>query len=284
MRVKCVAYNEVGYVEDTSQDYLNYYPDSVTVEGPSSVMSGEEAKFSCASNTAHPAPSLVWSLDGQDVTRDADQANKEEILGDGVPGVSSVSTLKIEPTMGGHKHVLECSVAGSDVHKEVSFDVEEHYEEDAYVNEDYREENEDYEEEYDYSETNYDYGDKEYQKETQDDKDNYTNYDYEDPKYQEDSENDSTNSDSDDADQKQISNIDGGNDVEYNNNKEDSYDHNSINFDPISSEHSHTETNEGHKATDDYEYDYDEEEDEYEEGDYSSTEDQDAQIYHNTEK
>ena len=23
MRVKCVAYNEVGYVEDTSQDYLN---------------------------------------------------------------------------------------------------------------------------------------------------------------------------------------------------------------------------------------------------------------------
>merc|ERR1712098_431068 len=56
------------------------------------------------------------------------------------------------------------------------------------------------------------------------------------------------------------------------------------NFDPISSEHSHTETSEGHKATNEYEYDYDEEEDEYEEGDYSSTEDQDTQIYHNTEK
>merc|ERR1719392_474663 len=86
MRVKCVAYNEVGYVEDTSQDYLNYYPDSVTVEGPSSVMSGEEAMFSCTSNNAHPAPSLIWSLDGQDVTRDADQTNKEEILAEGVPG------------------------------------------------------------------------------------------------------------------------------------------------------------------------------------------------------
>merc|ERR1711872_354514 len=127
----------------------------------------------------------------------------------------------------------------------------------------------------------------EYQRETEDDKDNYLSYNYEEPQYQEETETDSDKGNSDYDDQKQIANIDGENYVEYNNhNKEDSHDNLSTNSDQISSENLHTETNEGHKtATDEYEYDYDEEEeDEYEEGDYNSTEDQDAKSYHNTEK
>ena len=72
-RVKYVAYNEVGYVQDSTQDDLAYNPDSVTLGDPGSVIAGEEAVFSCPSESSFPAPSLMWTLDGQDVTRDPEQ-------------------------------------------------------------------------------------------------------------------------------------------------------------------------------------------------------------------
>ena len=68
VRVKYVAYNEAGYVDNSSQVYLAYNPDSVTLEGPGSVIAGEEVVFSCPSENSFPAASLMWTLDGQDVT------------------------------------------------------------------------------------------------------------------------------------------------------------------------------------------------------------------------
>ena len=88
--------------------------------GPTSVFESEEAVFSCSSDVASSAPSLMWSLDGQDVTRDADQTDKMESNEE----VTSISVLKLNPTMSGHEHVLKCFVAGTDVHQEVTFIVE----------------------------------------------------------------------------------------------------------------------------------------------------------------
>ena len=69
---------------------------------------------------SYPSTSLIWSLDGQDVTRDAQQTNNVENDG----GITSTSVLKLEPTMGGHEHVVECSVDGSDVSKKFKLTVE----------------------------------------------------------------------------------------------------------------------------------------------------------------
>jgi len=147
VRVKCVAYNEVGYVEDSSQDYLTYNPDSVTLDGPGSVIAGEEAVFSCASENSFPAPSLMWTLDGQDVTRDSQQTDNQELLETG-GGVSSLSKLRVNPTMGGHTHVVECFVAGTHLKTDFSFHVEDFYEDededaDAELMDAYEEEYED---------------------------------------------------------------------------------------------------------------------------------------------
>ena len=62
----------------------------------------------------------MWSLDGQDVTRDAQQTDNEEEDG----GITSTSVLKLEPTMGGHEHVVECYVDGSDVSTKANLTVE----------------------------------------------------------------------------------------------------------------------------------------------------------------
>ena len=80
VRVRCVAYNEEGYVEDSSQDHLAYNPDSVTLEGPGSVIAGEEAMFSYASENSFHAPSRMCTLDGQDVIRDSEQTHNQELL------------------------------------------------------------------------------------------------------------------------------------------------------------------------------------------------------------
>ena len=76
--------------------------------------------FSCSSDVSYPSPSLIWSLDGQGVTRDAQQTDNVENDG----GIASISVLKLKPTMGGHEHVVECSVDGSDVSKKFKLTVE----------------------------------------------------------------------------------------------------------------------------------------------------------------
>ena len=76
-------------------------------------MMSEQAVFSCSSDVSYPAPFLMWSLDGQDVTRDAQQTNNVENDG----GITSTSVLKLKPTIGGHEHVVECFVGGSDFSK-----------------------------------------------------------------------------------------------------------------------------------------------------------------------
>ena len=76
--------------------------------------------FSCSSEDSYPAPSLMWSLDGQDVTRNAHQTDDDEDDG----GITSTSVLTLEPTMAGHEHVLECSVDGSDVSQKAKLIVE----------------------------------------------------------------------------------------------------------------------------------------------------------------
>merc|ERR1711892_638483 len=149
LNVKCVAYNDIGYVEDVSQEHVTYHPKSVELTGPSSVLASEEATFSCSSNLAYPAPSLMWSLDGQDVTRDADQTDNEQSEG----GITSVSVLRLNPTMGGHNHLVKCFVGGLDIYREASLTVEELYEEDAYNDDSYED---DYSEEDIQNEYNYD--------------------------------------------------------------------------------------------------------------------------------
>ena len=86
-RVKNVAYDEEGSVQEPSQDNLAYYPDSVTREGLGSVVHGEEAVFSWVSENSYLAPSVVWTLDGQDVARDAEHPHNQELL-EQVPGQS----------------------------------------------------------------------------------------------------------------------------------------------------------------------------------------------------
>ena len=90
--------------------------------------------FSCSSDVSYPSPSLIWSLDGQGVTRDAQQTDNVENDG----GIASTSVLNLKPTMGGHEqcscppmvglsfieHVVECFVGGSDVSKKTQFVVE----------------------------------------------------------------------------------------------------------------------------------------------------------------
>ena len=76
--------------------------------------------FSCSSDVSYPSPSLIWSLDGQGVTRDAQQTDNVENDG----GIASISVLKLKPTMGGHEHVVECFVGGYDVSKKAQFVVE----------------------------------------------------------------------------------------------------------------------------------------------------------------
>merc|ERR1711892_1147625 len=149
LNVKCVAYNDIGYVEDVSQEHVTYHPESVELTGPSSVLASEEATFSCSSDLAYPAPSLMWSLDGQDVTRDADQTDNEQSEG----GITSVSVLRLNPTMGGHNHLVKCFVGGLDICREASLTVEELYEEDAYNDDSYED---DYSEEDIQNEYNYD--------------------------------------------------------------------------------------------------------------------------------
>ena len=79
--------------------------------------------FSCASEDAFPAPSLMWTLDSQDVTTDAEQTDNQELVESG-GGVSSLSKLRVNPTMGGHTHVVKCFVAGTDISTDFSFYVE----------------------------------------------------------------------------------------------------------------------------------------------------------------
>ena len=62
----------------------------------------------------------MWSLDGQDVTRDAQQTDNVENDG----GIASTSVLNLKPTMGGHENVVEWFVGGSDVSKKNKFVVE----------------------------------------------------------------------------------------------------------------------------------------------------------------
>merc|ERR1719206_191581 len=166
VRVKCVAFNEVGYVEETSQDYLSYNPDSVTLDGPSTVIAGEEAVFSCASEDAFPAPLLMWTLDSQDVTTDAEQIDNQELVESG-GGVSSLSKLRVNPTMGGHTHVVKCFVAGTDISTDFYFYVEDLFEEDTYEDADaeYMDEKAEFEEEYEDDEGNYIYEDQDYKEE-----------------------------------------------------------------------------------------------------------------------
>merc|ERR1719318_935066 len=159
LNVKCVASNYIGYVEDLSQEYLTYGAESVHLTGPSSVLASEQVVFSCLSDVSFPAPTLMWSLDGQDVTRDAQQTDNVEDAG----GIISTSLLKLEPTMGGHEHVVECSVDGSDVVTQAKLTVEEVYGEELYVDQEYEEDlnEEGREEEYNYEEENYSYDEEE---------------------------------------------------------------------------------------------------------------------------
>ena len=62
----------------------------------------------------------MWSLDGQDVTRDADQTDNEQSEG----GITSISVLRLNPTMGGHNHLVKCFVGGLDIYREASLTVE----------------------------------------------------------------------------------------------------------------------------------------------------------------
>merc|ERR1719318_326024 len=175
LNVKCVASNYIGYVEDLSQEYLTYGAEAVHLTGPSSVLASEQAVFSCSSDVSLPAPTLMWSLDGQDVTRDAQQTDNVEDAG----GINSTSLLKLEPTMGGHEHVVECSVDGSDVFTQAKLIVEEVYEEELYVDQEYEEDlnEEGREEEYNYEEDNYSYEEEEYLHEVEDNGDADSQYD-----------------------------------------------------------------------------------------------------------
>merc|ERR1711892_1434600 len=250
LNVKCVAYNDIGYVEDVSQEHITYHPESVELTGPSSVLASEEATFSCSSDVAYPAPSLMWSLDGQDVTRDADQTNKEQSEG----GITSISVLRLNPTMGGHNHVVKCFVGGLDIYREASLTVEELYEEDAYnddsYEDDYSEENEEYEEDI---ENEYNYDEEEGQEEIE--------YDY-----KEEEDNHEQGEEANDL-------------TDYN---EASFqdDHtettNSVEQDLSTEEDDNNEEEEEYEY-DEEEYNYDEDEYDYDEDDYNKTKEENVQ-------
>merc|ERR1711892_867536 len=123
VKVHCIAtIEELGFSKMSEDLVVNVYdhPESVHLTGPTSVFESEEAVFSCNSDVASSAPSLMWSLDGQDVTKDANQTDKMESNEE----VTSVSVLKLNPIMSVHEHVLKCFVVGTDVHQEVTFIVE----------------------------------------------------------------------------------------------------------------------------------------------------------------
>eukprot|EP00092_Neocalanus_flemingeri_P030516 GFUD01033132.1.p1 GENE.GFUD01033132.1~~GFUD01033132.1.p1 ORF type:complete len:1173 (+),score=394.18 GFUD01033132.1:178-3696(+) len=165
LTVKCVARNFVGYVEDVSHALVTYDPEDLHLTGPTSVLASDEAVFLCSSEVSYPAPFLQWSLDGQDVTRDAEQTDNVEDDG----GITSNSVLKLKPTMGGLQHVIKCSVGGKHISKELQFNVEDlveeeyEYEEDTYSDED----------EYDYGE---EYTEQEYNHETEENNDELEEY------------------------------------------------------------------------------------------------------------
>eukprot|EP00092_Neocalanus_flemingeri_P040707 GFUD01044319.1.p1 GENE.GFUD01044319.1~~GFUD01044319.1.p1 ORF type:complete len:1150 (+),score=384.42 GFUD01044319.1:158-3607(+) len=165
LNVKCVARNFVGYVEDVSHALVTYDPEDLHLTGPTSVLASDEAVFLCSSEVSYPATFLQWSLDGQDVTRDAEQTDNVEDDG----GITSNSVLKLKPTMGGLQHVIKCSVGGKHISKEVQFNVEDlveeeyEYEEDTYSDED----------EYDYGE---EYTEQEYNHETEENNDELEEY------------------------------------------------------------------------------------------------------------
>merc|ERR1711915_1084571 len=138
MRVKCIAENDVGYVEDVSTARLTYAPSMITIEGPSSAKLNEEIVFTCSADASYPAVTLRWLLDYQDVTIDASQSDASDEEG----VTTSMSTLRLYPEMGGHQHLLECRAEGTSTSNKTSFMVEGdyEYEEESYSSEDQYEE------------------------------------------------------------------------------------------------------------------------------------------------
>merc|ERR1711892_1359085 len=263
LNVKCVAYNDIGYVEDVSQEHVTYHPESVELTGPSSVLASEEATFSCSSDLAYPAPSLMWSPDGQDATRDADQTDNEQSEG----GITSVSVLRLNPTMGGHNHLVKCFVGGLDIYREASLTVEELYEEDAYNDDSYED---------DYSEENEEY---------EEDIDNEYNYDEDEENKNDDSQYD--NKENHNAAEKEVKE-----EIEYDyKEEEDNHEQGEeanylTDYNEASFQDDHTETTnsveqdlsaEEDDNNDEEEYNYDEDEYDYDEDDYNKTKEENVQ-------
>jgi len=93
---------------------------TMQLTGPPTVLAGYEATFKCMTHDSYPEMSLQWTLDGKDVTADADQTDKME----DDEAITTTSVLQLKPTMSGHEHTLRCSVRGRDVSEETQFVVE----------------------------------------------------------------------------------------------------------------------------------------------------------------
>jgi len=112
VEVQCTATNAMGEATTSVATQMQYLPETVEVEGPSDVVRGEEATFSCQTGPAFPKPQIVWTKRmGNTVTEVAEEETEVDIV-ELSHGVSQVSryTLRLEGDIEDQDLSLECSV------------------------------------------------------------------------------------------------------------------------------------------------------------------------------
>merc|ERR1712172_380094 len=111
VEVQCTATNAMGEATTSVATQMQYLPETVEVEGPSDVVRGEEATFSCQTGPAFPKPQIVWTKRiGNTVTEVAEEETEVDIVE--LPhGVSQVLryTLRVEEDIEDQGLSLECS-------------------------------------------------------------------------------------------------------------------------------------------------------------------------------
>lgn len=63
MAVTCLAGNSAGRVSHTLHVHTQYVPESVMIEGPSSMAHDDEDEFVCYTSSSYPAASIMWRME-----------------------------------------------------------------------------------------------------------------------------------------------------------------------------------------------------------------------------